>query len=134
MKHIIDFLIPPHSPFYPPTLQATHYSPESSQSKPPFAIPTMHLFPFLPAFHLASTRCQSDLSYIYIFIYKINKDLLYSTGNYIQYLVVTYNAKESEKEYIHISKLDHFAVQLILILPCKYTILQLLKKKKILKK
>ena len=94
MKHIIDFLIPPHSPFYPPTLQPTHYSPESSQSKPPFAIPTMHLFPFLPAFHLASTRCQSDLSYIYIFIYKINKDLLYSTGNYIQYLVITYNGKE----------------------------------------
>ena len=32
--------------------------------------------------------------------YKINKDLLYSTGNYIQYLVITYNGKESEKEYI----------------------------------
>ena len=26
-----------------------------------------------------------------------NKDLLYSTGNYIQYLVITYNGKESEK-------------------------------------
>ena len=33
-------------------------------------------------------------------MYKINnKDLLYSTGNYIQYLVITYNGKESEKEY-----------------------------------
>ena len=26
--------------------------------------------------------------------------LLYSTGNYSQYLVITYNGKESEKEYI----------------------------------
>ena len=29
------------------------------------------------------------------------KDLLYSTGNYIQYLIITYNGKESEKEYIY---------------------------------
>ena len=29
-----------------------------------------------------------------------NKDLLYSTGNYTQYFVVTYKGKESEKEYI----------------------------------
>ena len=29
-----------------------------------------------------------------------NKDLLYSAENYIQYLVITYNGKESEKEYI----------------------------------
>ena len=29
-----------------------------------------------------------------------NKDLLYSPGNYVQYLVITYNGKESEKEYI----------------------------------
>ena len=29
-----------------------------------------------------------------------NKNLLYSTGNYIQYLVITYKGKESEKEYI----------------------------------
>ena len=36
-------------------------------------------------------------------IYKINsEDLLYSTGNYIQYLVITYNGKETEKEYIYI--------------------------------
>ena len=34
-------------------------------------------------------------------IYKINnKDLLYSTGNYIQYLAINRNGKESEKEYI----------------------------------
>ena len=31
-------------------------------------------------------------------IYKINKILLYSTGNYIQYLVINYNGKEYEKE------------------------------------
>ena len=34
---------------------------------------------------------------------KINsKDPLYSTGNYRQYLVITYNGKEFEKEYIYI--------------------------------
>ena len=40
----------------------------------------------------------------YTLLYKkyINKDLLYSIGNYIQYLVITYNGKESEKEYIYI--------------------------------
>ena len=31
---------------------------------------------------------------------KANKDLLYSTGSYIQYLAITYNGKEPEKEYI----------------------------------
>ena len=35
-------------------------------------------------------------------IYKINnKDLPYSTGSYIQYLIITYNGRESEKN-IHI--------------------------------
>ena len=29
-----------------------------------------------------------------------NKDILYSTGNYIQYFVITYKEKESEKEDI----------------------------------
>ena len=28
------------------------------------------------------------------------QDLLYSTGNYIQCLVITYNGKESGKEYL----------------------------------
>ena len=32
--------------------------------------------------------------------YKIDKDLLYSTGNCIQYLVITYIGKESEKIYM----------------------------------
>ena len=27
-----------------------------------------------------------------------NKDILYNTGNYTQYLVITYNGRESEKE------------------------------------
>ena len=30
-----------------------------------------------------------------------NKDLLYGTGNYIQYLAINYNGKESEKVYIY---------------------------------
>ena len=30
-----------------------------------------------------------------------DKDILYSTGNYIQYLVITYNGKEFEKADIH---------------------------------
>ena len=31
-----------------------------------------------------------------------NKALLYSTGNYIQYLVINHNGKEYEKECIYI--------------------------------
>ena len=31
-----------------------------------------------------------------------NKDLLYHTRNYTQYLVITINGEESEKEWIHI--------------------------------
>ena len=30
-----------------------------------------------------------------------NKVLLYSTGNYIQYLAISYNGKEHENEYIY---------------------------------
>ena len=41
--------------------------------------------------------------YTLLYIKQItNKDLLYNTGNYTQYLVVTYNGKESKKEYIYI--------------------------------
>ena len=29
-----------------------------------------------------------------------NRDLLYNTGNHIQYLVINHNGKECEKEYI----------------------------------
>ena len=38
--------------------------------------------------------------YMLLYIKQINKDLLYSTENYIQYLVIIYNGKESEKEYV----------------------------------
>ena len=31
-----------------------------------------------------------------------NRELLYSTGNYIQYIAIIYNEKKSEKEYIYI--------------------------------
>ena len=48
-----------------------------------------------------------------------NKDLLYSTGNYIQYLIMVYNGNESEKECVHIyicvcvcACMNHFAVYL----------------------
>ena len=38
-----------------------------------------------------------------------NKDLLYSTGNYIQYLIITYNGKELRKRiYIHTHKTESF--------------------------
>jgi len=32
--------------------------------------------------------------------YTSNQDLLYSTGSYIQYLIIAYNGKESEKIYV----------------------------------
>ena len=43
--------------------------------------------------------------YILLYIKQIaSKDLLYSTGNYIQYFVINHNGKESEKGiYIYIS-------------------------------
>ena len=44
-----------------------------------------------------------DTHYTLLYIKQINnKVLLYSTGNYIQYLVITYNGKESEKEYRYV--------------------------------
>ena len=54
-----------------------------------------------------------------------NKDLLYSTGSYTQYFVITYMGKESEKEYIYsffyvyiyvCVKLNHCVVHLKLTL------------------
>ena len=51
--------------------------------------------------------------------------LLYSTGNYIQYLVKTYNGKESKKERLYVQvQLIHFAVHLKLTQHRKSTILQ----------
>ena len=34
----------------------------------------------------------------------INKDLLYSTENYIWYLVITYKEKESEAEHLKLTQ------------------------------
>ena len=34
---------------------------------------------------------------------------MYSTGNYMQYLIIIYNGKESEKLYMYI---NHFSVHL----------------------
>ena len=45
-----------------------------------------------------------------------NKDLLYSTGNCIQYLVTTYNGKESEKGFIYIYIYKRFYIY---IQPCQ---------------
>ena len=40
--------------------------------------------------------------YTLLYIKQItNKDLLYSTGNYTQYFVITYKGKESDKEYMY---------------------------------
>ena len=48
------------------------------------------------------------LLYTYIYMQITNKDLLYSTGNYTQYLVVVYNGKESKNNiYIYIYTYIH---------------------------
>ena len=77
----------------------------------------------------------------------MNRDLVYnSAGNYIQYLVITNNGKESEKNmytylhtyiytYIHTHiciYLNHFTLHLKVAQHCKSTILQLKKEKIIL--
>ena len=51
-----------------------------------------------------------------------NRVLLYSTENYIQYLVINHNGKKYEKEYIYV-KLNHLAVQQKLTEHCISTIL-----------
>ena len=81
---------------------------------------------------ITRSLCDRGLSYFYCWgisflVYlrnRGNKDLLYSIGNCIQYLVITYNGKEPEKEHIYIYiyththdmyvyvKLNHFAIQL----------------------
>ena len=64
-----------------------------------------------------------------LYIKQINKDLLYSTGNYIQYLEISYDGKESKNHlYLH---LNHVAVHLK---HCSSTILQFFKKCKKKKK
>ena len=61
--------------------------------------------------------------YTPLYIKLINKKkLLYSTGKYIHYLVITYNGKDSEKE------LNHLTVHLKLTQYCKSTIVQFKKR------
>ena len=51
------------------------------------------------------------------------KDLLYSTGNYSQYLIITYNGKDSEKEYRYmremkfLSRVQLFEIPWTVVLP-----------------
>ena len=48
--------------------------------------------------------------YTLLYIKQISyKDLLQNTGNYIQYLIVTYSGKEFEKEYLYINKITLMA-------------------------
>ena len=56
----------------------------------------------------------------------MNKVLLSSAGNYIQYPVISHNGKEYET---HV-ELNHFALQQKLTQHCKSTILQFFKKGK----
>ena len=58
-------------------------------------------------------------------IYKTDKqqDPTVQHREHIQYLVINYNGKEYEKQYIYV-KLNHFAVYQKLTKHCKLTILQ----------
>ena len=53
----------------------------------------------------------------------INKVLLYSAGNYIQYPMINHNGKQYEKEYTYV-QLTHFAEHQKLTQHCKSTKLQ----------
>ena len=54
-----------------------------------------------------------------------NKNLLYSTGKFTQFYVITYMGKASEKEWIYVYVyLIYFAVCLKLTQLCKSTIFQ----------
>ena len=48
-------------------------------------------------------------------------NLLYGSGNYVQYLVITYNGKESENICIYLT--EPLAVHVKLIQYCKSTII-----------
>ena len=59
---------------------------------------------------------------------------MHSTGNSIQYSVMTYMGKESKKEWIYVYVyLNHFAVHLKLMEYCKSTIFLKRKNKEIVK-
>ena len=64
--------------------------------------------PFLSLGLSYSPRKMKRLGQISVNIKQImNKKLLYSTGNYAQYFVMTYKEKENEKEYIYIYMCIH---------------------------
>ena len=51
----------------------------------------------------ASSKELGNNIYTLLYIkYLINRDLLYSTGNYTQYSVISCKGKESEKEYMYL--------------------------------
>ena len=52
-----------------------------------------------------------------------NKVLLYSTGNYTQYPIISLHGKEYEKQYIHTHIYSKITVQRKLAQHCKLTIL-----------
>ena len=61
-------------------------------------------------------------------IYEINtKDLLYSTGNYTQYLVIPIMEKNIKymRVCVYVYKSNHFAIHLKLAQHCKLTIYKL---------
>ena len=47
--------------------------------------------------HANDFNIIKESSHYYIIKYITKKDLLYSTRNYTQYLIITYNGKESKK-------------------------------------
>ena len=63
--------------------------------------------------------------YIYICLYIYVCTYVYSTGNSIQYSVMTYTGEESKTKWIYVCvKLIHFAMHLKLTQHCKSIILQ----------
>ena len=91
-------------------------------------LPKLGIEPGFPAFQVDSLSSEPPGKYPTK--YKINsKDLLYTTENYIQYLVTNQNGKKQEniQTYIYVCVYitNYFAVYLKQIQYCKSTILQL---------
>ena len=72
----------------------------------PFSTPSspqkVNQFP-TRGFPAMSFKAFSNINIIFVILFNTkslnNNDFLYSTGNYIQYLVINYNGKESLKIY-----------------------------------
>ena len=68
-----------------------------------------------------------DIDTIKLYIKQItNKDIIYSTGNSTQYLVITHSREESENESVIYN--SHLAVYMKKTQHCKSTMLQFRKK------